>query len=140
MPLSWSFASVPIVPVTARMTPHSVGYRSHSPSLLESNPPSSPSNSFEAAVAAVQQAPYEPTLQHVLAHGHGHNTRSIAAASADTGAVLPEGLAAVPPQAWQQGQAPALQQARRRIGRPIEFTGDIDSPDLDDADRRRLKR
>jgi hypothetical protein len=109
------------------MTPHSVGDCSHSPSLLDSNPPSSPSSSFEAAVAAVQQAPYEPTLQHVLAHGHGHNTRSIAATSGGS-APPPEGVAptAAPP-AWQQGQAPALQQARRRIGRPIEFTGDIGS-------------
>ena len=116
---------------------------SHSDDLLGSAMPSSPSNSFESAVAAAQQAPGQPTLQDVLAHGHGHTTRSISAASANGsgGSVPPlEGGDAAAWQAWQQGQGPALQQARRRIGRPIEFTGDVDSPDLNDADRRRLKR
>ena len=28
----------------------------------------------------------------------------------------------------------------QQVGRPIEFTGDIDSPELTDGERRRLKR
>lgn len=101
--------------------------------------PSSPSNSFEPAVAAAAQQ--APILQQALAHGHVHNTRFLAAASADDAADgTPKSPAAMPLEAWQHGQGPTLQQARRRIGRPIAFTGDLDSPNLDDADRRRLKR
>ena len=103
--------------------------------------PSSPSNSFEPAVAGAQQgSPDKPTLQQVLAHDRCHNTHSLAATSTDAAAGTPEMLAAVASQTRQQEPGPALQQACRRIGRPVEFTGDIDSPDLNDADRRRLKR
>lgn len=99
--------------------------------------PSSPSSSFEPAVATLQQQRCEPTLQQVLAAGHRHNTRWTAAAG---GAPLSEdSLAAMVPQAWQQ-EPPTPQQGRRKIGRPIAFTGDPDSVDLTDADRRRLKR
>jgi type II secretory pathway pseudopilin PulG len=109
----------------------------HSPGLLSSDVPSSPSSSFEPAVATLQQQPREPTLQQVLAQ-HRHNTRWTAAASG-----IPlhqaDSQAATVPQEWQQGASPP-QQGRRKIGRPIAFTGDPDSMDLTDADRRRLKR
>jgi hypothetical protein len=109
----------------------------HSPGLLGSSVPSSPSSSFEPAVTALQQQPREPTLQQVLAQ-HRHNTRWTAAA----GGITPseDSLAALVPQEWQQGSAPPQQQGRRKIGRPIAFTGNPDSMDLTDADRRRLKR
>jgi hypothetical protein len=90
-------------------------------------------------VAALQQS--EPTLQQVLAHTHRHDTRWMATAAG--GAPLPEYAehpAAMVPQAWQQGADTPPQQGRRKIGRPIAFTGDPDSMDLTDADRRRLKR
>ena len=87
-------------------------------------------------MAALQQQPGEPTLQQVLAQ-HRHNTRRTAAASGVP--LSDESLAAMVPQAWQQ-EPPTPQQGRRKIGRPIAFTGDPDSMDLTDADRRRLKR
>lgn len=120
------------------MTP-TIPHCRHSPGLLGSSVPSSSSSSFEPAVAALHQGPQEPTLQQVLSHGHRHNTRWIAAA----GGAPPldnDDLAAMVPQAWQEGAAPLQQQGRRKIGRPIAFTGDPDSMDLTDADRRRLKR
>ena len=117
---------------------NSVPHCRHSPGLLGSDVPSSPSSSFEPTVTALQQQrPCEPTLQQVLAQ-HRHNTRWTATAS---GAPLSEdSMAAMLPQEWQQGAATPQQQGRRKIGRPIAFTGDPDSMDLTDADRGRLKR
>ena len=71
-----------------------------------------------------------------------HSTRKTAAASASNaagGTLLPKRLAAEAPQT-QQPEHDAPQQGRRKIGRPIEFTGDIDSADLTNAERRRLRR
>jgi hypothetical protein len=104
---------------------------------------SSPSSSFEPAVATLQQRPREPTLQQYLAHAHGHNTRCTAAANAAGGSPQPQDLAAMVPQLplspRPQG-GPPPPQGRRKIGRPIAFTGDPDSTKLTDAERRRLKR
>lgn len=137
MPIKPAFCSVGVVgPGFLPIKTCRVHRCRHSPALLDSSVPSSPSSSFEPAVTALQP-PCEPTLQQVLAQ-HRHNTRWTAAA----GGAPPseDSLAAMVPQEWQQGSAPQQQQGRRKIGRPIAFTGDPESMDLTDADRRRLKR
>lgn len=128
--LGVTFRTVGIATLTlCVMTPRC----SLSPGLLDLDTPSSPGSSFgpglrrRPAVAAV----------------HGHNTRITAASFAECAASdtpLPRHPATIMVPHRQQQEHIAQRQAQRKIGRPIEFTGDIDSADLTDADRRRLKR